>query len=199
MRAWLPLLALLSAPAAAGDLVVQSQVPVELSVGTTPLVKTFGPTRLRLPELAPGVLDLRVQRGQQVEVVPVALPAKGEVVVELGEARSRLLPTAEAAPGPVLELRAARGQRFAYVLDGARLAVVGSHQAVRVEGIGAGPHKLELRSADLTVVWARVDLDLRADDQLVLTGREGYAPQIEGRADAVSLVGGERGGGVGSP
>ncbi len=187
---------LLTAPGWAGDLLVRSQVPIEVSVGTAPLLSTWGAVAMRVPGLSPGSVDLRVQRGERVDLVKVQIPADGTVALDVGATSLSTQPVAELETAPVLELRAARGQRFALVLDGARVAVLSSHHPVRVEGVGAGPHKVELRSPDLTVVWARADLDLQADDVVVLTAQEGYAPLVTGRPGAVVLTGpGSAGGG----
>lgn len=187
---------LLCAPGRAGDLLVRAQVATEVSVSTAPLISTWGPVSLRVPGLLPGTVDLRIRRGDRVDMLKVQIPADGTIALDIGTSSLSTQPVEQAETAPVLELRASRGQRFALVLDGSRVAVLSSHHPVRVEGVGAGPHKVELRSPDLTVVWARADLDLQADDVVVMTAQEGYAPLVTGRPGAVVLTGpGSAGGG----
>lgn len=187
---------LLAAPARAGDLLVRAEVPVEVTLATAPLLTTWGPTTVRVPGLTAGTVELQVQRGKKVDYVKVEMPTDGTVALDIGATALSTQPVETAEAPPVLELRAARGQRFALVLNGNRVAVLSSFHPVRVEGIAAGPHKIELRSPDLTVVWARADLDLKADDVIVLTAQEGFAPLVSGRTNAVMLTGpGSAGGG----
>lgn len=184
-------LALLAAPspALAGDLLVRTDVPVELSIGTTALTSTWGPATLRIRGLDPGVAGLRITRGDRTDVLDVLVPDQGAAGLAVRKDGVSVQPVEQAEAPPVLELRAAVGQRFAVVLDGERIATVGSAYPVRLEGLVPGSHRLELRTTDLTVVWARADLDLTAEDVLIVTGQEGYAPLVSGRAGAFTLVG----------
>jgi hypothetical protein len=179
----------LASPARAGDLLLRTDVPVELSIGTTALTSTWGPAALRIRGLDPGIAGLRITRGDRTDVLDVQIPDQGAagLTVRADGVSAQAVDQAEAPP--VVELRAAQGQRFAVVVDGQRIATVGSAYPLRLEGLSAGDHRLELRTTDLTVVWARADLALQADDVLVVTGQEGYAPLVSGRQGAFTLVG----------
>ncbi|MCK6504558.1 hypothetical protein L6R53_14330 [Myxococcota bacterium] len=179
----------LSSPARAGDLLLRTEVPVELSIGTTALTSTWGPATLRVTGLDPGVAGLRITRGDRTDVLDVRVPDQGAagLTVRADGVSAEAVDQPEAPP--MVELRAAQGQRFAVVLDGQRVATLGSTYPLRLEGLAAGSHRLELRTPDLTVVWARADLELQADDVLVVTGQEGYAPLVSGRPGAFTLVG----------
>ena len=189
MSTWLLLFALLPSRAAAGDLVLESRVAMELYAGTALLARTWGPARLQIQELEPGLKTLKVVRGERSDLVDVQVPDGGAISLAVDDAQISSAPAAPAAVGPTLELRAALGQRFGVILDGKRVAVIGHTAPVRVLDVEAGTHHLELRTADLTVVWARGDLDLVPDDLLVVTGQEGYAPLVSGREGAFRLAG----------
>ncbi|NOY24839.1 MAG: hypothetical protein GXP62_03110 [Oligoflexia bacterium] len=183
----------LSLPAWAGDLIVQADVPAKLSLGTTPLLSTWGTSALRVTGVDPGVASLRVVRGQRTDLIDVVVPESGAVLLHITDGELSTQPQAnldsQPQPAPVVELRAATGQRFGIVLDGARLGVVGAHYPLRLQGVAPGPHALELRSADLTVIWTRADLDLQPNDVVIITGQEGYAPLVSARPEAVRLLG----------
>ena len=185
MLAWLVLLA----PALAGDIVVQTSVPAEIQLGGQPLLQTWGPATLRVTDIDPGLASIRVVRGEQTQDIDVMVPDEGAATLVVGQGAPSTHPTAAPAPGPSVELRATAGQKFSVIVDGKRTTVVRSQHPVRLEGITAGPHTLELRTVDLTVVWAKANLDLVADDQVVITGQEGYAPEVKGREGAVRLAG----------
>lgn len=177
-------------PAAqAGELLIEAEAAAEVQVGTTLLARTWGPARLRVVELDPGVAQLRVLRGDRTDLLDVEIPNEGAAVLRVAAQGLSTEPTEEEGSWPVLELRASVGQRFGVVLDGNRLGVIGHAHPVRVEGISPGQHHLELRTDDLTVVWARGDLELKEDDLLVVTGIEGYAPLVSGRDGAFRLAG----------
>ncbi len=181
---------LLISSALAGDIVLQSDQPVELYLGTALLTETWGGHPVRITGLDPGLAGLRVVRGERTDLIDVVVPDEGAAALAISDAGISTEPLDGPAPaGPLLELRADAGQHFGVVLDHQRFAVVGSRYPLRVEGVAVGPHHLELRTRDLTVVWARADLDLVEDDLLVVTGQEGYAPMVTGRPDALTLVG----------
>lgn len=183
------LLLLCAAPAQAGDLLIETDTAAEVQLGTTTLLRTWGPARLRVVEVDPGLASVRVIRGERTDLLDVLVPDTGAARVRIGPDGLSTEPIADEAAWPVLELRAAAGQRFGVVLDGDRLAVIGHQHPVRVEGITAGEHALELRTADLTVVWSRATLDLAEDDMVVVTGQEGYAPLVSARDGAFQLTG----------
>lgn len=176
--------------ASAGDIILDSDQHAELYLGTALLTETWGGRPVRVTGLDPGLAGLRLVRGDRTDLLDVVVPDEGAALLRVGADGVTIEPADTAdAPGPLLELRADTGQQFGIVLDHQRLAVVGSRYPLRVEGIAPGPHHLELRTPDLTVVWARADLDLVPDDLLVVTGQEGYAPMVTGRPDAFRLVG----------
>ncbi len=185
------LLAIVAAPALAGDIVVRTDVAADLYLGTAMITRTWGPASVRVTGMQPGLAGLKVVRGDKSNLVDVLVPDDGAALVTIAAdgIATRPLEADPDASGPVLELRAAVGQRFAVVLDGTRLATVGDRYPLRVEALQPGPHHLELRTADLTVVWTRADLELIDDDLLIVTGQEGYAPLVSGRPDAFRLAG----------
>lgn len=180
---------LLGSPALAGDLLVEAAVPADLQLGNTLLTRTWGDTRLRVAELEPGLAQVRVVRGERTDLIDVLIPDEGAARLTITADSLSTEPVEDDPAWPVLELRASTGQRFGVVLDGHRLGVVGHRYPVRVEGIASGSHHLELRTEDLTVIWARGDLDLAEDDLLIVTGIEGYAPLVSGREGAFRLAG----------
>jgi hypothetical protein len=70
--------------------------------------------------------------------------------------------------------------RFAVLVDGQRLAIVGPAEELRIDWLGNAEHRLELRSPDLTRVYSRGRLQLQDGDVLVLSVEPGLNPRVLG-------------------
>jgi len=182
----LPLLGL-SALARGGAVRVEASVATEVLLESVPVVRTYGPGTVTLPELPAGQHSFEVFRGGRAELITVDVPDQGEVRLLIGEAAltTDAAPTApDPAVGPRVLLKAVAGQRFGLVIDGKRAGELHPEQPLRLDSLKAGVHKIELRSVDHLTVWARGELDLRAGDDLAITVQEGKLPDAFGRAGA---------------
>ena len=154
-----------------------------------PVVRTYGPGSVSLPDVAAGPQKLVVYRNGDAQTIEVEVPDQGRVGSSWGgvpgDGSSSGLGDAEAeGPPPVLELRGAKGQRFSVILDGRRHSVLGPDRPARIEGLDVGPHSIELRSADNLTIWARGTVDLQLGDEVALGIQEGRPVEVFGRADA---------------
>jgi hypothetical protein len=177
----------LSALARGGAVRVEASVATEVLLESVPVVRTYGPGTVTLPELPAGQHSFEVFRGGRAELITVDVPDQGEVRLLIGEAAltTDAAPTApDPAVGPRVLLKAVAGQRFGLVIDGKRAGELHPEQPLRLDSLKAGVHKVELRSVDHLTVWARGELDLRAGDDLAITVQEGKLPEAFGRAGA---------------
>ena len=172
----------------AGTVVVQTTVATEVSLDGLPVVRTYGPGTVSLPDIPAGEQRFTVFRDGRGLPVTVRVPESGRVRLMVGqqEVTTDTPPPApaDAGPPPVLELRGKAGQRFSVILDGERLAVLGPDRPLRLETLEAGPHRIEFRSPDNLTIWARGSLDLRPGDDVALSVAEGLPVEAFGRADA---------------
>ena len=177
------------APALAGTLVVETTLATEVSLGGLSVVRTYGPGTVTVPDVEAGVHALTVHREGEAAVLEVRVPAEGRVRLlvsadrlEIAERPAAAVPTE--GPAPAVELRPEPGQRFTVILDGKRVAVMGPSSPLRLEDLGPGEHRLELRTIDNTTVWARGLLVLQPGDEVSLAVAEGKPVQVFGRAEA---------------
>jgi hypothetical protein len=179
------LLQVLLSPALAADLHVTTTNAVDIQVDGRAAVKTFGAQQVILLDVAQGRRALSSMQGTAQYSVEVDVPASGTAWVSIGDKGP--VPS-EAAWNDDEELITVTfrpdGSDFAIVLDGQRLATVGAAQPVRFYGLTVGAHTVELRSADLSLIWARGTLNLQPDDHIELTVRSGRLPTATGRAGA---------------
>jgi hypothetical protein len=186
----LPLLlvATFGATAHAGTVVVQTTVATEVSLDGLPVVRTYGPGTVSLPDIPAGDQRFTVFRDGHGLPVTVAVPETGRVRLMVGQQEITTdtppPPAASEGPPPVLELRGKAGQRFSVILDGERLAVLGPDRPLRLESVAAGAHTVEFRSPDNLTIWARGSLELRAGDDVALSIAEGRPVEAFGRTDA---------------
>ena len=181
------MIVLLAAVAYAGTVLVSTTVPVEVRLDQLPVVQTFGASDVTLPNVEPGRKVFTVYRDGKALPIEVMVP-EGDTVVRIRVGADSLetdRPGAVAKEGePTVELRAVSGQKFGVVLDGKRTAIVSSHQALKIETLGAGEHTLEVRTPDNLTVWLKGTLDLEKGDELVMTLQEGKMAEVFGRSQA---------------
>lgn len=175
------LLMLLTLLARAGDLVVDAALPTELRASSDTLVQTLAPARVRLTGLKDGPLMLDVVAGGRSRQVQVEVPQQGAVGLKVTASGATVEAATTPATPPLVELRVVSGDRFAVLLDGARLLTLTARTPVILEGLTAGEHALEIRSADLLTIWARGTLDLRAEDRVRIGAAEGRRLDVFGR------------------
>lgn len=178
--------ALLLHTAFAGTVRVETTVATEVQLEGLPVVKTYGPGTVSLPDVAAGVHAFEVFRYGKARSITVEVPAEGTVLMLIGEdsLTTNTPPAADATDRPVVRFEAAPGDRFSVVVDGKRIALVQPGQPVLLDALGIGPHDLEVRSMDNVTVWARGALDLQPGDDLRLVLAEGRMPEIFGRPEA---------------
>lgn len=175
------LLDLVLCAALAGDLVVDASVPLELRDGNRLVARTWAPTTFRLPRLDAGPHLLSITAGGSDRSLTAQVPDAGGIKVIVGKAApvTEDLPAVE-APSTTLELRAASGQQFALILDGKRTVVFTDVYPLRLEGLAAGDHHVELRSDDLLTIWAHGTLTLPDKGRVVLNADRGAPLDVLG-------------------
>ncbi len=174
---WMTLLSV----ALAGDLLVDAAVPFELRERGEVLTQTWGPERLALVGLPAGPHLLEVVAGGKARTLTVQLPESGDALLRV----SATSVTADAVqrgppPRPALEVKATGQDRLALVIDDARRLVFSGAATVRLEGLPAGEHTLEIRSSDLLTIWSRGTLTLGAEDRVVATASRGRPLDVFG-------------------
>lgn len=173
--------------ALAGDLVVDAAVPVVVRARGVDLVTVLSAARVRLLDLPAGAQAFELSRDGVTQTLTVQVPAQGAAQITVTAGGAVLEP--EPAPPtavPSLELRAPADQRFATVLDGARLLTWDGGHPVALEGLTPGAHSLDLRSPDLQTIWARGTLTLEPVDRLIATLTAGRSLEVVGRSGAFS-------------
>ena len=179
------LLELLLSTSLAGDLVVDASVPMELRDGNRVVARTWTPTQLRLPGLSEGPHLLAITAAGNDRSLTAQIPKSGGLKLTVGASAPTTadLPVVE-PPTTALELRAASGQQFALILDGKRTALFTDASPLRLEGLTAGDHRIELRSEDLLTVWARGRLTLPDKGKVVINADRGAPLDVMGPDDA---------------
>jgi len=172
--------------ASAGTVRVETAVATEVRLAGVPVVKTYGPGTVSLPDVSPGLHAFEVFRYGKSRSIQIEVPATGTVRLLVGEdsLTTDTPPPPETADAPVVHLSAAPGQRFSVIVNSKRVALLHDDRPILLEGLVPGPHSLEVRSIDNLTVWARGTLDLQAGDDLRLTIAEGRLPEVFGRAEA---------------
>ncbi len=187
---WLTPLLCALAPAQAGELAIETRVPVEVHVDQLPVARLYGPGTAIVP-LPAGEHTLAVYRGGVPERLVARADEAGTVRLLVGPSTLSLLDAPaeateataiEAAP-PSLQLRAPAGPGAIVLLGGERLTLVPG-EPLTITGLEAGSTALEIRSVDGSVIWARGELELVDGDDLVLVVPEGRPLEVFGRASA---------------
>ena len=178
--------------ALAGTVVIDAKVPVDLKQGGRSVLQTWGPVVASLPDIDAGPQVYEIVRGDKSVTTTVDVPPTGSVTLTIEAARAVSMPSGDPPPdAPKVDLHAEPGFRFALVLDGQRAFAFGSDQAVRLERLAVGEHRLELRTADLVTIYNRGTLEVRPGDQLTLLVAQGRALDVLGR-DGAWTAGGDR-------
>ncbi len=170
----------------AGELVVESELAVDLFVDGRPAAKLYGPGILHL-EFPDGEHDLTVYRGNGGEQLPVTLGAE-PTLVRIG---STLL-EASAAPLVEKEADASTGSVQMRLVQGPPVTLIweGERHPIPRDGtltfadLEPGEYRIEARSADLTYVWMRGTVHVQAGDEVVLALSEGRPTECFGRPEA---------------
>lgn len=176
---------LLVAIAFAGELRIETEVPVDLLVDGHPAAKLFGPGELTV-ELVDGEHTLTVYRGDGAEELPFEVGPDGTTVrigTTLLESSATPEPTpADSTTGEVV-LRLVEGRGATIIWAGERHALA-QDGSLRFEALDPGEYEVEARSADMTYIWMRGTVTVEAGDELVLALSEGRAPECFGRPEA---------------
>ena len=186
MPSMAPPLVLALAVHTAGTVRVETTVATEVQLEGLPVVKTYGPGSVSLPDVEAGVHAFEVFRYGSSRSITVQVPAEGTVRLLIGEesVTTDTPPQTQQGSSPVVRLEASSGQRFSIVVDGKRVALLHPGQPVLLESLGLGHHDLQIRSIDNLTVWSRGSLELMPDDDLRITVTEGRLPEVFGRPEA---------------
>ncbi len=169
----------------AGTIEVQATLPVEVHIDGAEVLQTSGPATVSLPGVAAGERHLVVHRGGHAESLTLTVPQDGVVVMRIGDDSITTDDQVqlERGPAPAVSLISADGNTFSIILDGQRVGTLSTASPLALEGLTAH-HTLEIRSADLQVIWTKGALELQPGDDLVLRVSQGRMPEVFGRADA---------------
>lgn len=187
----LPLaLYLVSSPALAGTVLVEATLAAEVHLEGVPMVRTYGPGSVTLPDMKEGEYNFQVWRRGNPTEISVKVPNQGRVRLMIGDetlstdAAPETTAAVEGAAPPVVLFKASPDQHFGVLIDGKRVASLHPEHPLKFEALGPGTHTIELRSVDYTTVWSRGELQLQPGDDLALTVTEGKPVEAFGREGA---------------
>ena len=188
MLALLVLCASLAAHAA--DLRVEGEIPFQLSLNGAPAAKLYGAGALTLRGLPAGDAWVRVDHGDgkiaeskiTLQDDRATLLIVSTVGVFFTDAPPVVADAAKTGPGEV-ELRLG-GSASAEVKLGERWHTVKPEVPLVLTGLTPGRYPLEVRSANRSVIWSKAEIDVGAQDHLVVVLAEGRALRVFGRPDA---------------
>ena len=188
------LLFALSLLASAADLTFEAQVPVQIYVDDNAVAKLYQPGALRTL-VSPGVHTVRIYVSGEPTIQSVDLTNREEATVVIGRNGiswpEELLAVPVGGEAPEIEGRVS----FRSVADVDVVVTVGrvrerlSPGEHKVLVLGPGPHSMNVRNAEGTVIWVRGELHLGADDIIVqLTA--GRMPEVLGAGGQFVAAGG---------
>jgi len=170
----------------AGELVIETELAVDLFVDGRPAAKLYGPGVLQL-ELPDGDHDLTVYRGNGGEQLPVTVGTEptrvriGSTLLEASAAPTVETPV-DATTGNV-EMRLVDGPAVTLIWEGEQHPIPRGGTLI-FSDLEPGEYRLEARSADLTYVWMRGTVRVEAGDQVVMALSEGHPAECFGRPEA---------------
>lgn len=176
---------MLLAQVLAGELVVETEVPIDLTIDGRPSAKLYGASTLTL-ELPDGEHVLYVYRGEGKETLKVLI---GEQTTRVRVGSSLLEASASPPKAPTdattgqVEVRMVNGPGATIIWDGARHPV-SRDGTLRLPDLAPGQYTIEARSADMTYVWLRGTVTVEAGDEVVLALSEGRPAECYGRPEA---------------
>lgn len=169
----------------AAELEVEADVPIELVIDGQVSARIYAPARVTLRQLNPGEHDLIVFRGGKGTPLKVTLPAEGRARLLVGKEALEVLDDAPAEPSSEattasVEVRLSDGLDAALLTLGDQRIKLRSGAPAVLPALPPGEHRVEVRSADGTAIWARGELELQGGDELVIVISEGRAPEVFG-------------------
>lgn len=174
---------LLGVLAFAGQIVVQAEVPVEVSVDGRPTVQVFTAARVEIDAEA-GEHDLTLFINGRGNKIRVTVPKEGSAGVVVGRTgiTTDAATAEDQADAADVEIRVVGTTGLRLVLDGKRYTLApGDTESLHLT---RGNHALELRSSNGTAVFAQGNLDIRGTGPVVIQLSEGRAPEVVGRTGA---------------
>jgi hypothetical protein len=172
----------LAAPALAGTVTLETDTALAIERGGVTIARASGPGQLTLGEFPAGDTQLRITRdGMPPLDTRLNVKSSGATHLKfkdntLSQTDGSLLQTD--APLPTLVLRPAAEQQFVVLIDDTPgLTIKAEHIQSALQ---AGPHAIEVRSADRLTIWARGRLDLKPGATVVFDIEEGRAPIVTG-------------------
>ncbi len=172
--------------AIAGTVSLETDAPVEVQFGETTIGRMTVPGTLELGELAPGPTTLRlVREGHLPMEAKLDVPLSGVTTMKLEGSTLSIegtISTMEPLANPLVILKPAENQGFTIVIDRTDRRSFDSDTVI--DDLSPGTHRIEIRSADQLLIWARGTLRLSPGDTVALRIEEGRMVQAEGTADA---------------
>lgn len=180
----LPALALCP-PAAAGDVLVVTTVPVEVELNGLPVARTDAAGEVTLRDVQAGERRFVVNWGDRRQPVPVMVPELGQVRLDIDRSSAQTDSPGEATapdlPPPIVAVVAAGEQRFSLLVDGRRVGIASGDAPLLLDDLVPGDHEVQVRSEDDQTIWARGQLRLQAGDRIELSCEEGRMVRATGR------------------
>jgi len=159
-----------SQAATAGEVVLTTDTSVVVNRDGVTIARAAGPGQLSLGEFPPGKSMLQFVRTQARPVeAEINVPISGVLNLSLdGDTLNTQLGSQALTNGtpPIVVFRPQGDQKFSVVVNDTKRVAVNSEKAL--EDLGAGIHRLEVRSADNLTIWAKGSLSLQPGDTIVL-------------------------------
>jgi len=154
----------------AGEVLLTTDTPVVVSRDGVTIARASGAGQLSLGEFPPGKSMLRFDRSNARPVgAEINVPMSGVLDLRLEgntlstQQEQQILSTGSP---PIVVFRPRGDQKFSVIVNGAEQIAVSTEKAL--EELGAGVHKIEVRSADNLTIWAKGRLSLQPGDTVVL-------------------------------
>jgi len=93
-------------------------------------------------------------------------------------------PVIQTVPAPVVQIRAAKDQRFSVIIGGQPVGVASHESPLTLTDLTPGSHPVELRTENNLIIWVRGTLHLESGEELVLSISEGRMVEVTGRTGA---------------
>ncbi|MBK9649493.1 MAG: hypothetical protein IPO67_30820 [Deltaproteobacteria bacterium] len=178
----------------AAELRVEGEIPFQLSLNGVTAAKLYGAGELTLRGLPAGDARVRVDHGDG-KIAEATITLRDDratllIVSTVGvfftDAPVAVADATKTGPGEV-ELRLG-GTVSAEVKLGESWHTVKPDVPLVLKGLPPGRYPLEVRSANRSVIWSRAELEVGAQDHLVVVLAEGRALHVFGRPAAASAL-----------
>jgi hypothetical protein len=182
-----------STAAAAGTVHFETDASASVTHNGVTIARATGPGMLTLGDFPTGSTQLQVAQNNRDPVhFELTVPRNQDVTVRLQKntlTASNGVLKVQDLPAPSLAFRTEPGETFTIVIDGTATHTL-TEQLV-VNSLTPGRHRVDVRSADKLIVWARGTVDLMAGEAVVLSVHEGRMVVADGLNTAWTPIAGD--------